>query len=124
MKYLVTLLLASVMAFCSAPAVADTGTALNWTAPETRVDGTAFSVDEIDRYELCANTTDTAGCDGPQTISADVDRIALTEIVDDYQSRYFSIRVVDTSGLASGWSDAVLGKLLAPPNAPYLTLTQ
>lgn len=91
----------------TAPATEITGgkpVTLSWTAPLSRIDGTSIELSEIDHYVISfgqdpARLTETQRVDGPET-SFEFDGLSSG-------TWYFTIRVVDTSGLSSPESDPV-----------------
>ena len=88
-----------------APSEPDTGSAtLSWTAPLTRVDGSAISLSEIQSYEILYGSSpdslsNTVTVDGSQT-SAKITGL-------NPGPWYFSIRVIDTNGLTSDNSQII-----------------
>ncbi|MEP0002479.1 MULTISPECIES: PA14 domain-containing protein [Marinobacter] len=77
---------------------------LTWTAPLTRVDGSSIALSEIDSYEIVygsspTDLSNTVSVDGAET-SAEIGGLATG-------TWYFSIRVMDTNGLASANSEIV-----------------
>lgn len=88
----------------TAPAPTPSSATLTWTAPLTRVDGTAISLSEIASYEIsygtsADNLSKSVTVDGSET---------SVEIADlSPGTWYFSIRVIDSSGLASAYSEVV-----------------
>ncbi|MCR9188544.1 MAG: PA14 domain-containing protein [Alteromonadaceae bacterium] len=87
----------------SVPPAPTTSTAtLTWTAPLTRVDGSSIPLSEIDSYEIAYGTSpknldNSMMVDGAET-STEITGLAAG-------TWYFSIRVIDTNGLASEYSD-------------------
>lgn len=77
---------------------------LTWTAPLTRTDGSSIQLSEIDSYEIAYGTSPTdlgnsMTVDGAET-SAEISGLGAG-------TWYFSIRVIDTNGLASEYSEVV-----------------
>jgi len=60
---------------------------------------------------------------GPPTtrVSGEVE-LPVDTVLSDYKPRHFRIRVYDTDGLVSEWSDSVRAKLVGPPTAPTLMI--
>lgn len=80
------------------------GVTLSWTAPGTRVDGTSIALGEIDYYEIRYGQ-DPDNLDQSVQVPGDLDSYRFTDLTSG--TWYFSIRVVDTQGLASAPSNVV-----------------
>lgn len=86
------------------PAPVTSTATLTWTAPLTRTDGSSIQLSEIDSYEIAYGTSPTElgnymTVDGAET-SVEISGLAAG-------TWYFSIRVIDTNGLASEYSEVV-----------------
>ena len=90
-----------------------------WDAPTEREDGTALTVDELADYELACgrNAPDElyiGSADGDATQTS----IEMHEVLPSYGRYDCVIRVTDTDGLVSEWSDSVRYVHNAAPRAP------
>lgn len=92
----------------SARGVADTSgeVTLSWEPPETREDGAVFSPSEVDEYQVRYRREggDYAFVDSPPEITNNTVSVNSLTPGEKY---YFQVRVVDSNGLASNFSDEV-----------------
>ena len=112
-KYTITLL----VALFASSAMAET--VWEWDAPTEREDGTALTVDELADYEIACGRTSPdelyiGSADGEAT-STSIDMSAALPSFGRYDC---VIRVSDTDGLVSGWSESVRYVHNAAPRAP------
>ncbi|WP_158538963.1 PA14 domain-containing protein [Marinobacter vulgaris] len=77
---------------------------LSWTAPLTRMDGSSLSLSAIDHYEIRYGQ-DQANPNQSLTAPGDATSLKINDL--DPGTWYFSIRVVDTNGLQSVFSELV-----------------
>lgn len=92
--------LALVFGMLSAAAEAET---LSWVPPETRVDGTPLSLDEIGEYRLVCSEVVTSIQPGQTEYE-----IAKHKALPGYGDNTCHMTVVDTGGLESGPSNEVV----------------
>lgn len=97
-------------------------TSLSWEPPTTRVDGTALTSAEIGGYEVCVNATQVAGCANPIQYDNATLSVPVVDLVSDFKVYHYSVRVYDTNGLYSAWSEVVSAKLIGPPSAPRVQI--
>ena len=99
---------------------------LTWTPPSQRIDGTAFSLSEIDHYTLYCGAT----LELDQTFVID-DPTATRQVIDDLLPDgdwFCAITVTDYLGLESEWSSVlsftkgggVVEPTVAKPNPPVI----
>jgi len=98
-------------------------TSLTWEAPTTRVDGTPLPDTQLGQYQICVGDLNGDECPSPITAPASATEYNIDSILADYQEYTFRIRVSDLDGVYSVWSDPVVGKKVAPPEAPVLQLS-
>ena len=84
---------------------------LSWTAPDTRVDGTPLTIEEIKEYRVYYTIDGTAPGEGEPivvggTAASETVTLELTPRVEPYVVS-FAIKTVDTDGLGSALSDVV-----------------
>lgn len=115
MRIMITLLLA-VLAM---PALAVT---LSWEPPTTRVSGEELQASEVGNYEICVSAEEGGECVETLTASSGEVQMPVDTVLSDYKPRHFRIRVYDTDGLVSEWSDSVRAKIVGPPTAPTLKI--
>ncbi len=77
---------------------------VSWTAPLKRMDGSSLSLAEIDHFEIRYGL-DPNNQDQSTTAPSDATSIAISGL--EAGTWYFSIRVIDTSGLQSAYSEPV-----------------
>lgn len=106
-----------VFVFSSSYAVAGDAE-LSWSAPDSRMDGTAISANEISHYEVCVSTGDEAAgndCESLITVPGDKTLVNLVGVIPSGGvPANFKIRLFDKDGLASGWSNTVSKAEKAP----------
>jgi hypothetical protein len=78
-----------------------------WDAPTQRVDGTAITVDELDRYEVEHI--------GQQVYTVASPNTGFEQDITQYGRHCYRVRVFDTGGLASVWTEEVCRMIVAPP---------
>jgi hypothetical protein len=123
MVWRINVLLGLMVAFllAGAPSWA-TGASLVWEPPTTRVDGTPLPAAEIGMYEICVASDSTTCAEGGTTAPRFYEALASPVPIESLDlpagSWYFTIRTVDTNGLASEWADPVSYTIVAPPNPP------
>ncbi|MCK7544042.1 PA14 domain-containing protein [Marinobacter bryozoorum] len=82
-----------------------TGTAsISWTAPLTRVDGSSLSLSEIQSYEVRYGQSENS-LDQTRTVDAGETSVDISGL--ETGTWYFSVRVIDNSGIRSVFSDTV-----------------
>lgn len=124
MLWRINLLLGLMVAFLLAGAPSWAGAAsLVWEPPTSRVDGTPLPASEIGMYEICvAESADACAAPGtsspPRFYEALASPVPIESLDLPAGSWYFTIRTVDTTGLASEWADPVSYTIVAPPNPP------
>jgi len=84
---------------------------LSWTAPDTRVDGTPLTIEEIKEYRVYYTIDGTAPGEGEPivvggTSASETVTLELLPRVEPYVVS-FAIKTVDTDGLGSALSDVV-----------------
>lgn len=108
----------AVLVFMFASSYASAGDAeLSWMVPDARMDGTQFSANEVERYEVCVflENDESTECDSIITVPGDKTLINLVGVIPSGGvPAYFKLRLFDKDGLPSGWSNTVSKAEKAP----------
>jgi hypothetical protein len=89
---------------------------LSWTAPSTRVDGSALTAAEIASYKVYSGAV--AG--GPKTLLATVTTLGTTSArgSNPVGTRCYDVTTVDSTGLESAHSVEACKTVTGPPTSP------
>ncbi len=118
------LLFATLLTLPAVPAMADSGPALYWQPPETRMDGSPLPESDLDFYTICASQGDSGSClhefQVPAEAVADAGTQSkpLAELQLPAGLWQFKVKVQDSDGLESDWSASVSYPILYPPSVP------
>jgi hypothetical protein len=107
MKTLVLLL-----GFMPALVLAEATVLMSWEAPTERENGETLTMDELASYE--------AECGGETVLTLDDGAATSAEVALAFGRHDCRIRVTDTDGLVSRWSDTVTVVVNASPGSPRI----
>ena len=114
MKYLILMLLAPMSVFAASYDVR-----IDITPPTLYDNGDPFTVEMIDRYEICVSAELDTECEQiVETVEASV---VLPQIIEDASHKYFKGRVIDLESNRGHWSEAIK-KLVRSPGASSITV--
>lgn len=118
---LALVLLFSLLAGCKPAESQIPGDVVSWTIPTARTDGTALPAAEYKETRIQWGTSQAGPFNGGQTIVAGT-ATTITVGRTGYGTRCYVATAVDTAGRQSAPSNVACKTLVAPPNAPVLTV--